>query len=435
MSLKEKIVSTYKSFEEAISSTSKIAEIKKQAITLFEEKGFPTSKDEDWKYTSLKSLLKTDYCVVPTANNDVELSDIEEYFTDVDSYKIAMIDGFFNDKLSTINTDKITISSMQNAIDQNPELVLEHLAKIASSNNSMVALNTISHADGVFINIPNNTILDKPIQVLNIATGISGETLVQPRNLIIVGENVEAKLIERHQSITENSILTNSVTEISVGENSHYYHYKIQNDNDNANLIDNTFVAQARYSNAYIDTFSFGGNITRNNLAFYLNEENAVSNLNGISLLNKKQHVDNFTFVDHKVPNCDSHEMYKGIYDDSSKGVFTGKIFIHKDAQKSNGNQQNNNLVLSEKAQINTKPQLEIYADDVKANHGCTIGQLDKEALFFMRSRGIPEKEAKAMLMYAFASEALKNVKIIELENQINKLISTKLGVNLEFGE
>ncbi len=435
MSLKEKIISTYRSFEEAVSGSSKIAGIKKEALAIFEEKGFPTSKEEDWKYTSLKSLLKIDYCVVPTENNEIELSEIEEYFIDIDSYKAVIIDGIFNEKLSEIDTDKVTISSMQSALENNTDLVLNHLSKIADSKNTLVALNTISHADGVFINIQNNTVLDKPIQVLHIATGISGETLIQPRNLIVVGKNVDAKIIERHQSITENNIFTNSVTEISVDENSHYYHYKIQNDRDNANLIDNTYVAQGRYSNAYVDTFSFGGNITRNNLAFALNSENAVANLNGISLLNKKQQVDNFTFVDHKVANCDSFEMYKGIYDEASKGAFTGKILIRKDAQKTNGNQQNNNLVLSENAQINTRPQLEIYADDVKANHGCTIGQLDNEAMFFLRSRGIPEKEAKALLMYAFASEALANVKIKEVETLVNNLIATKLGVNLEFGE
>ena len=435
MSLKDKIVSTYRSLEEAVSNNSKIAEIKKQAIEVFKEKGFPTSKGEDWKYTSLKSLLKIDYNIIHSENNNIELTDIEKYFVDVDSYKAVIIDGIFSTKLSTISTDKVVISSMQNALESNSNLVLEHLSKIAPIDNSMVALNTVSHADGVFINIPNNTILDKSIQIINIATGTSGDALIQPRNLIVIGSNVEAKVIERHQSITENYILTNSVTEISVDDNSHYYHYKIQNDKDNASLIDNTFVAQNRYSNAYVDTFSFGGNITRNNLAFALNDENAVANLNGISLLNEKQVVDNFTFVDHKVPNCDSHELYKGIYDGASKGVFTGKIMIRKDAQNTSGNQQNNNLVLSEKAQINTKPQLEIYADDVKANHGCTIGQLDEEALFFMRSRGIGKKEAKALLMYAFASEALKNVKIKELETLINKLIANKLGVDLEFGE
>ncbi|MEN8139529.1 MAG: Fe-S cluster assembly protein SufD [Bacteroidota bacterium] len=435
MSLKEKIISTYKALGEAVSDESRIAEMKKQAIELFDTKGFPTLKDEDWKYTSLKSLLKTDYCIVSAENNDVELKDIEEYFIDINSYRVVLVDGYFNTNLSDIASDKIIISSMRDAVVKYPELVHSHLTKIAPNDKSMVALNTIAHADGVYINIPNNTILDKPVQVLHIATGISGETMLNPRNLIVVGKNVEAKLIERHQSITENEILTNSVTEISVEQNSHYYHYKLQNDNDNANLIDNTFVSQNAYSNAYVDTFSFGGNLTRNNLAFYLNEENAVANMDGISLLNKNQHVDNFTFVNHKVPNCDSHELYKGIYDDSSKGVFTGMILINKDAQNTNGNQQNNNLLLSEKAQINAKPQLEIYADDVKASHGCTIGQLDDEALFFMRTRGIAKKDAKAMLTYAFASEALENVKIEGLKTHINKLIAGKLGVDLEFGE
>ncbi|MCK5781629.1 MAG: Fe-S cluster assembly protein SufD [Flavobacteriales bacterium] len=435
MSLKEKIISTYRSFEEAISSSSSINDIKDNAIKTFEEKGFPTLKDEDWKYTSLKSILKTDFCIVPSENKDIEIADIEKYFVDTDSFRAVVVDGYFSAELSTINTEKAIISSMKEAIEEKNELALKHISKIAPADNSMVALNTIGHADGIFISIPNNTILEKPIQLLHIATGISGETLVQTRNLIVVGKNCDAKIIERHQSLTENTILSNPVTEISVGENSYYYHYKIQNDVVSANLIDNTYVNQSRYSNAFVDTFSFGGNITRNNLSFFLNEENAVANLNGISLLNDSQHVDNFTFVDHRVANCDSHELYKGIYDESSKGVFTGKIFIHKDAQKTNGNQQNNNLILSENAQINTRPQLEIYADDVKANHGCTIGQLDKEALFFMRSRGIPKKEAKAMLMYAFASEALKNVKIEALTAQINKLIAAKLNVDIEFGE
>ncbi|MCK5825142.1 MAG: Fe-S cluster assembly protein SufD [Ichthyobacteriaceae bacterium] len=428
MSLEEKIISTFKQ------KNSKLAEVFNQAFELFEQKGFPTKKNEDWKYTSLKKLLKTDYSLVTEINNNIEAKDVEPFFIGADTYKVVLVDGFYNADLSHVDTDKITISSMQDAIENNAELVEKHFAKVADNNQEMVALNTISFNDGVFVNIPNNVILDKPIEVINIATGVLGDTLIQPRNLIVVGKNADAKLIERHQNISENTILTNSVTEISVGENAYYYHYKIQNDTEVSNLVDNTFVDQNRYSNAYVDTFAFGGNVTRNNLSFLLNGENAVANLDGISLLNKNQHVDNFTFVDHRVPNCDSNELYKGIYDDKSKGVFTGKVMIRKDAQNTKGDQQNNNILLSENAQINAKPQMEIYADDVKAAHGCTIGQLDDDALFFMRQRCIPLKEAKAMLMYAFASEALKNVKVEELKTQINKQIAQKLGVNIEFG-
>ena len=430
MSLKEKIISTYKSLEKPLSENTIIAKIKEQAIDIFDKKGFPTSKDEDWKYTSIKSLVDIDYSLT-VPKNSVTIDEIDEYIINIDSYKVIIIDGILNKELSSIDT--VYINSLQESLEAQENNILNYFSEIAPKEDSMVALNTISYTDGAYINIPSNTILDKPIQVLNITSNTEEDILIQTRNLIIVGSNVEATVIERHHSLTNNNVLTNSVTEISVGENSHYYHHKIQNDNNNASLVDNTFVAQERYSNAYVDTFSFGGNITRNNLHFLLNKENATANLNGISLLNKKQHVDNFTFVNHKVPNCDSHELYKGIYDDSSRGVFTGKILIKKDAQKTNGNQQNNNLVLSEKARISTKPQLEIYADDVKANHGCTIGQLDNEALFFMRSRGIPEKEAKALLMYAFASEALKNVKIEELKSLINNIISDKLNVNLDF--
>ena len=433
MNLKEKIIAAYNSLEEAISPDSNIVKIKEQAIKLFQEKGFPNRKDEDWKYTSLKSVLKTDFCVVPTENNNVKFEEIKDLFVETNSYKIVLVDGYFDENLSDNTSGNLIISSMQEAVSNNYNDIKEYFAKIAPSDKSMIALNTIGHADGFYINIANNTILDKPIQIIHIATGISGDTLLQDRNLVIVGKNVEAKVIEKRHSLTENKILFNSVTEISVGENSHFYHYKIQNDKNNTILLDSTFVAQNKYSSAYVDTFSFSGSLVRNNLEFYLNQEESTANMNGISLLNNNQHVDNFTFVDHKVSNCLSNELYKGIYDDSSKGVFTGKIMIRKDAQNTVGNQQNNNLLLSEKAQINAKPQLEIYADDVKASHGCTIGQLDKEALFFMRSRGIGVNEAKAMLMYAFANEALEHVKIDELKSYINKIIANKLGVNIDF--
>jgi Fe-S cluster assembly protein SufD len=257
--------------------------------------------------------------------------------------------------------------------------------------------------------------------------------MLQPRNLIIVGENSHVQIVERHQSLTENVVLTNSVTEIFAGKRAIVDYYKIQNDQKTASLIDNTYVKQQQQSIASVNTFSFGGNFTRNNLEFYQEGEHITSNLNGITIIGDKQLVDNHTLVNHKFPNCESHELYKGIYADKSTGVFNGKVIVQKEAQKTNAFQQNNNILIDDGASVNAKPQLEIFADDVKCSHGCTIGQLDENALFYMRSRGIPKKEANALLLYAFANDALQKIKIPDLKTKITKLIASKLGVTLGF--
>ncbi len=257
--------------------------------------------------------------------------------------------------------------------------------------------------------------------------------MLQPRNLIVVDENSHVQIIERHQSLTDNPVLTNSVTEIFANKRAIVDYYKIQNDNENASLIDNTFINQKQESHCSVHTFSFGGKLTRNNLNFYQNGERIDSTLKGITIIGDKQHVDHNTLVHHIEPNCESHQDYKGVFGENSTGVFNGKVIVDKEAQKTNAFQANNNILLSDKASINTKPQLEIFADDVKCSHGCTIGQLDENALFYLRSRGIPEKEAKALLMYAFANNVLDSVKIPKLKARINKLIAEKLGVNIGF--
>jgi Fe-S cluster assembly protein SufD len=210
-------------------------------------------------------------------------------------------------------------------------------------------------------------------------------------------------------------------------------YYKVQNDGPCASLIDNTYVSQERESNCSVHTFSFGGNLTRNNLNFYQKGEHCDSTLKGITILENKQHVDHNTLVHHIEPNCESHQDYKGLFDDASTGVFNGKIIVEREAQKTNAFQQNNNILIHDKATINAKPQLEIFADDVKCSHGCTIGQFDEDALFYLRSRGIAKKESRALLMYAFANTVLESVKIPELKVRINKLIANKIGVSLGF--
>ncbi len=313
-------------------------------------------------------------------------------------------------------------------------MVIDHYFNtIAEKEENLTALNTAFTKEGVYINIPKNTIVPKPIQILHFSTGNDKDVLLQPRNLIIVGENSHVQIIERHQSLSEYASLTNSVTEIFASKRAIVDYYKIQNDLQTASLIDSTYVSQKQNSIVSVNTYAFGGKLTRNNLKFYHNGTHISSHLNGITIIGDKQHVDHNTLVDHKTPDCDSHQNYKGIFADKSTGVFNGKVLVHKEAQKTNAFQQNNNILLHDGAKINAKPQLKIYADDVKCSHGCTIGQLDEDALFYLRSRGIPKQEATALLLYAFSNDVLNHIKIPALKNRITKLIALKLGVNLGF--
>ena len=257
--------------------------------------------------------------------------------------------------------------------------------------------------------------------------------MMQPRNLIVVDENAHVQIIERHQSLTDNEIFTNSVTEIFAEKRAYVDYYKIQNDRANASLIDSTFINQERDSNCKVHSFSFGGGLTRNNLNFFQRGEGCDSTLKGVTIIEKEQHVDHNTLVHHYAPNCESHQDYKGLFDDHSTGVFNGRVIVDREAQKINAFQQNNNILISDQATVNAKPQLEIFADDVKCSHGCTIGQFDEEALFYLQTRGIPKKEAQALLMYAFANTVLESVSIPVLKKRINQLIADKIGVNIGF--
>ncbi len=435
MSLKEKLVSSFLAFENHVDIDSKVHDIRSEAIKTFETVGFPSKKDEAWKYTSLNSVLKHDYSVFPKQENALEYSAIKKYFIDdIDTYKIVFIDGKYSSNLSQTTHDEIDICLMSSALTK-PKyaLVIENYFNSIASKDGLSSLNTAFSKEGAYIHIPKNKVVAKPIQIVHFSTGNESAILLQPRNLVVVDENSHVQIIERHQSITDNPVLTNSVTEIVANKRAIVDYYKVQNDNINASLIDSTFVDQKRESHVSVHTFSFGGKLTRNNLNFYQNGEHMDSTLNGITMIGDKQHVDHNTLVHHIEPNCESHQDYKGIFNDSAIGVFNGKVIVNKEAQKTNAFQSNNNILLSDKATINSKPQLEIFADDVKCSHGCTIGQLDESALFYMKSRGIPEKEAKGLLMYAFSNNVLSSVKIPELKQRITKLIANKLGVNIGF--
>ena len=435
MDLKEKIVSSYVAFEDGVNINSDIHEIRTEAFQNFEKLGFPSKKLEAWKYTSLNSILKEDYSIFPDKEKSITLAEVKKYFIhDIDTYKIVFIDGKYSSFLSETTHDNIDVCLMSSALSKKKyKLVIENYFNKIAKQDNLTSLNTAFSKEGAYIHIPKNTEVEKPIQIINFTTGEESATMLQPRNLIVADKNAHVQIIERHQSLTSNAALTNVVTEIFADRHSTVDLYKIQNDNIAASLVDNTFVEQQSNSVVSVHTFSFGGNITRNNLNFFQKGEHIDSILKGITIIEGKQHVDHHTLVHHIEPNCESHQDYKGIYDERSTGVFNGKVIVEKEAQKTNAYQKNNNILMNNKSTINAKPQLEIFADDVKCSHGCTIGQLDEQALFYMQQRGIPKKEAKALLMYAFANTVLESVKVPEVKERIMKLIAAKLKVNIGF--
>ena len=435
MSLKSKLVSSYLAFDDHLDDNSPIHDIRKKAIDTFEEKGFPTKKEEDWKYTSLNAIINKDYSISSKGDKEIKYEKVREYFLhDIDSYKVVFIDGVFSSFLSETSHDGLDVCLLSSVLSKEKyKAIIEAYYNKIASKDSITSLNTAFAKEGAYINIPNNKEVDKPIEIINFSTGNETALMMQPRNLIIVGENAHVQIIERHQSLSDNAVFTNSVTEIFAEKRAYLDFYKIQNDKENASLIDNTFIHQEQDTNCNVHTFSLGGKITRNNLNFSQNGEHCDSTLKGVTILKDKQHVDHNTLVTHISPNCESHQDYKGLYADSSTGVFNGRVIVEKEAQKINAFQQNNNILIDDNATVNAKPQLEIFADDVKCSHGCTIGQFDEDALFYLRSRGIGLKEAQALLMYAFANTVLETVKIPELKRRINNLIAEKIGVNIGF--
>ena len=433
--LKEKLLSSFLAFENEKDVDSYVHDIRTQAIKKFEEEGFPTKRLENWKYTSLKKILQHDYKLFPSKSKALEFKDIESFLiNDIESYKIIFVDGKYCSHLSETTHDGMDICILSSALTQSKyDLVIENYFDKIAKKDGITSLNTAFSSEGSFIHIPKNIQVDKPIQIIYFSTGKNESVLYQPRNLVVVDENSQVEIIEKYHSLNDNSVLVNTVTEIYADKKSNVKHYKIQNDNNTSSLIDNTFVSQEHSSSYSLHTFSFGGELIRNNLNIFQNDERIESSINGITIIDDNQHVDHNTLIHHRKPNCNSYQDYKGIFGGKSVGVFNGRVLVEKEAQKTNAFQANNNVLISDKAAINTKPQLEIFADDVKCSHGCTVGQLDKNALFYLRSRGIAEKEATALMMYGFANKVLTSVEIPEIKARINRIIANKLGVDIGF--
>lgn len=437
MDLKEKLITSYQQAAEQ-HKNDRLLPLREKAIAYFVENGFPSKKEETWRYTSLRPVLKENYNLFPKDENTLTKEDIAPYLTmGLDSYRMIFVDGHFVDHLSSpVKEDNYTVIPLSKAFEQEREKVDAYFDKVAPKvdRDRFRSLNTAFSREGVFIHVEKSAVVDKPIQILYFSTGKEDAVMLQPRNLIVVEENAQIKVIERHQSLNDNATLTNSVTEITAAEHTIVDYYKIQNDKYTSSLVDNTFIDQhGNESTVLVHTFSLGGKLTRNNLRASQNAEYLNTTFKGVTILEGKQHVDHNTFVHHIQPNNESHQDYKGMFDDRSHGVFDGYILVDKIAQKTDGYQKSDNILMSDRAIAHAKPQLEIYADDVLCSHGCTVGQIGKEALYYLQTRGISKKEAKALMMYAFCTSVLNSVKIPELKVQIDDYISKKLGVKMDF--
>jgi len=406
------------------SDIGEIAELRKNAIDSFKELGFPTVMDEDWRFTNLTPISKGKF-KINGKSNGITTDILKSYiFKDLDTYLLVFINGKFSKELSNIEDipEGVTISSLSVAKDESRELLAENIGKFLNfENEAFNALNTSFFEDGIFIHVPDSVSVKKPVHALYI-THDDDQSIVNPRNLILIGSNSELKVIEHYVSTSDSSYLSNVVSEVYVGENSELEHYLLEFESKKAFNISTLRVQQEKYSNIKSHSILFGGAIVRNNVHPVLAGEGGNSLINGLYMSNGRQHMDNFMRVEHASPHCDSRQVYNGVLDDSSRGVFHGRIIVHEGAVKTDAKQTNRNLLLSDTAQIDTKPQLEIYNDDVKCTHGATIGQMDENAIFYLQSRGIAKKEAKTIMVKGFTGESFSNMSLQPIRDYLEKL-------------
>ncbi|MDN3670616.1 Fe-S cluster assembly protein SufD [Echinicola jeungdonensis] len=417
------------SFIELIANLPKpdqFASIKNTALEVLQSQGLPAPKAEEYKFTGVSKKLESAISNLKTPQKASVSSEMiqEALIPGLDADVLVFNNGQWDKEASDYKEENYSITRLTEI----PEDAVQFLGKIAKpEKDAFTALNTSLFQDGIYLDVPKNKVVDRPILFLYFNQANEGQ-VISPRVLIHTEGGSEASFIEKIISIDEEPYFLNGVTEINVGENAHLTYYKFQDENKSAIEVNNFEADVHRDSTFSSVVLSLQGDMIRNNLSLNLLDSGCEGNMYGLYLLNGNSHVDNHTNVDHTMPHSDSNELYKGILDNKSKGVFNGKIFVRQDAQKTNAFQQNNNILLSDDAIIHTKPQLEIWADDVKCSHGCTTGQLDDEALYYLRTRGIGKDKAKGLLLYAFAGEILDHIKNEALKEYCIQLVQERLG-------
>ena len=432
MDIKQDLISLFQQHTGVLESGSGriLNNFREQAFRDFDRLGVPTTKNEAYKYTPVEKYMEGNYDMELNANpfkvdlQDIFKCDIPELNTQV----VLVLNGFFY-SVNQIEQlpEGVVVCGLNEASVRFPELFRKHYSHYAdTSADGLVALNTLFAQDGVFVYVPPNTAVEKPIQIINLSHSFKNLRITR-RNLIVAGENAQVNIVVCDHTLCHQSYLANSLTEVYAGRNSVIDYNRLQNENSLSTQINNLFVHQEEKSRFTGNSISLHGGLIRNNIYATLKGPYCETNLYGLFLCGDKQHVAHYILVDHASPHCTSNQLFKGILEDDATGSFNGKILVRKDAQKTLAYQKNNNILLSTAARMNTKPHLEIYADDVKCSHGATVGQLDMDAMFYLRSRGIGEKEARHLLMYAFANEIVGKISIPVLKDRIIDLVDKRL--------
>ncbi len=430
---KKTLLELFRLEEEKICSnaTPMVNRIRRNALARFEKNGFPHAGNENWRFTDLAPLLNTEFSF--DFRNQSRHMDVDKIFTcdvyDLDTFSITLLNGWFvykNAPLSQLSNGTI-IGSLARAMEVYPELVDQYFGKAARTDQyELAALNTAFVQDGLFIYVPKGVRVEQPIQLINIVQS-DHPIFLQPRHLIIADDDSELTLVHCDHSLTHNVSFTNTVMEVFAGERSVIDHYKIQNKGRNSALVTTNFFHQKASSNLASNMITLNGGFTKNMVDVAITAPNCKSSHNGLYLSDSNQHVDNQVYIDHMAEDCESNQLYKGILDDQATAVFSGKVMVRRHAQRTQAIQNNKNILLTDEARVNTQPHLEIYADDVKCSHGATVGQLDPEAMFYMRSRGLCERSARQMMMIAFAGEVVQTISIEALRERIQHMVEKRL--------
>lgn len=416
----------FSTFSASVGASSQTAAnaLRRNAIERFMQLGFPTTKNEDWHFTSVAPIVEREFTFVPARTGDVTRADLAQFAFGADWHTAVFVNGRFASDLSDLGRldAGVRVLSLSDAWSKAPELA-SRVGTIltAPETHAFTMLNTAFMPDGIVIHVPKNVELAQPIHVLFVSDAHAAKTVMHPRNLIVVDANSRATVIESYAATSDASYFTNAVTEVSVADGATLEHYKLQREGRRAFHVGTVEARQDRNSHYISFSFATGASLSRTNIYTKLAGEGCGATLNGLYMLDGEQHCDHQTRIEHAEPNCFSREVYKGVLDGRSHGVFNGKVYVHPIAQKTDGKQTNNTLLLSKDAQVDTKPQLEIFADDVKCTHGATIGRLDDMALFYMKSRGVDAETARRLLIYAFAADVLETIERAEVREGLEK--------------
>lgn len=413
--------------------------LRRDAFTRFCDAGFPTTKDEDWRFTSVTAIARESFDSAAAGSTRLTTRSLETLRIPGTACRLVFVNGRFVSELSE-SADcptAVEASSLAQELARNSEILEPHLGRYLNmQRDSFCSLNTAFFEDGAYVRIAKGTVLEAPLHLLFVSIGAGRPLMAHPRNLIIAEPDTQLDIVEEHVSLDDGVYFSDVVTELVAQENAVVSHHMIERESRGAFHVSTLRIQAARNANVRSHSVLTGGALVRNNIHPVLSGEGAECLINGLFMGDGHQHMDNYMLLEHVSPHCNSRQFYNGILDGEAHGVFHGRIIVHKDAQKTDAKQTNRNLLLSDSAQIDTKPQLEIYADDVKCTHGATIGQIDEEALFYLRTRGLDQGSARKLLLFAFAGECLGRITQGAVRTHIERIIHKSLpaGVRLSSG-